>query len=95
MITQHPFNYIVEVDLTLLKLLRCLLYHHNFDDEVSIAYFGGVCEFLLFMEFKYLKRGFAFGLSDHKVDKEVVGEVLRSIVLIIYAQFHHFTIDYN
>ncbi len=90
MITQHPFDYIIEADLTSLQLLGCLLYHHHFDDEVSITDFGGVGEFLLFVKFNYLEGGFAFGLGDHKVDKEVVGEVLRPIVLIIYAQFHGF-----
>ena len=42
------------------------------------------------MELENLEGGFSFGFGDHEVDKEVVGEVLRPIVLLLDAQFHHY-----
>lgn len=54
MVSQVTLDEIVELDEPIIQLFCSFVDEHDLDDEESVADFGGVGEFLLFVELKQL-----------------------------------------
>ena len=82
-VAQPPLEHVMSSDLPVLYLLCCFVDEHDLDDEVAVAEFGGVGEFLLFVELDYLDDGFAFGFGYHQVYEKMGGELCGAAFFVI------------